>query len=634
MARTNPAHSGYIIQNGAGTGENGKRIDVWVEYYIGTYNIEKNTTPFKAYFYAALNPSYSSNTSYNSGLNSTFYVDGAVVSTVKDGSYDFRSSSILNILGSYSGDIAHNDNGTRQVKISGSFTTNSSYITGGSVAEFVITLPTIPRASGIDSVSNVTLGNNCSVKWTPKGTSLRYRLAFSYGNWSAMTELIHPNSTSQFTYTGFVLPLELAQQFTEISASVKVVLYTYADSAGQNNIGSFSTQFTATIPTDLIVTTIDKASNVTLGNNCSVMWTPGLASLRYRLVFSCGQWSETSGLIHPNKTSQYTYNGMVIPLDVARQFDPVSTTMKVTLYTYTDSAGNNQAGTDDAYFTVVVPENESTKPVVSMTLTPGTTPIAGLYIQGLSNVKADISATDPYGASIDGYSISVGGETYSNPYTSDYLNSTGTVKLTGYAVNSRGFVGSTESSIEVIEYSRPQLQNVSAERCTADGTKSEDGTYMKLSATRKYSKVMSSGKQNNFCSIRFRYKADTDSNWSEWTTILAENAGVDSVTTAPLLGNLSTDKGYTVQINATDTLGYPANATLWILSKSVFMHRRAGGKAMGLGKKVERDNLLDVAWDAVFRGTTTVGTPVNDTDAVNKAYVDGLIADLKAKHGL
>jgi hypothetical protein len=527
MARTTPAHSGYKIQNGVGTGENGKRIDVWVEYYIGAYNIETNTTPFKAYFYAALNPSYSSNTSYDSGLYSTFSVDGSVVSTIKSGAYDFRSSSILNLLGSYSGDVAHNSDGTRQIKISGSFTTNSSYITGGNVEEFTITLPTIPRASGIDGASNVTLGNNCSVLFTPKA-----------------------------------------------------------------------------------------------------------ASMRFKLVFSCGSWSATSNLIHPNTMSRYTYTGMALPLEVARQFDDDSATMKVVLYTYSDSAGKNQIGVDEAQFTVYVPDNSSTKPVVSVTLTPGTTPISGLYIKGLSTVKVDISAEDPYGASIDGYSVTIGGTSYGHPYTSEYLNTVGAVKVIGYATNSRGFTGSKESSIEVIEYSRPQLQNVSAVRCTQDGNPSENGTYLKISATRKYSKVMSGGKQNNFCQIRFRYMAETDSSWSGWTTILGEDANTDTVTTGSLLGNLSPEKVYLVQVNAIDTLGYPANATLNILNKSVFMHRRAGGKAMGLGKKVERDNLLDVAWDATFRGTVTVGTPVNDTDAVNKAYVDALLTNLTAKLGL
>ena len=515
MARANPVHSGYTIQHGAGTGTYGFRIDVWVEYYIGAPNIEANTTPFTAYFYAALNPSYTSSTTHQNGLNSTFSVDGSVVSRITAGPYDFRSPNTLNLLGSYSGDVAHNNDGTRSIKISGSFTTKSDYIAGGNVPEFTIQLPTIPRASTIDSASNVTLGNNCTVRFTPKA-----------------------------------------------------------------------------------------------------------ASMRYKLDFLCGSWVASSGLIHPNTTNQYSYTGINLPLDIAWQFSGSKTQMKVVLYTYTDSAGTNQIGMDDGYFNIYVPDNQHTKPSVSLSVAPDTTPISGLYIQGLSTVKASVSATDPYGASINALSVDIGGTNYSSPYTSGYLNTTGTVKVVGHATNSRGFEGTKETNIDVIAYSKPQIKNVSVVRCTANGTQDEAGKYLKISATRSYSKVESGGKQNNYCRIQYRYKAELDSGWSGWATILENGASSDTVTTGALLGSLSAEKVYVVQVGVIDTMDYYADSTITLPTASVFMHRRAGGKAMGLGKYVEEDNLLDVAWNVKLRGTTTVETPVGASDAVNKTYVD------------
>lgn len=495
MARANPAHSGYTIQHGVGTGSNGNRIDVWVEYFIGAYNIAENTTPFTAYFYAALNPSYSSNTSHQNGLNSTFSVDGAVVSTITAGAYDFRSSNTLNLLGSYSGNIAHNNDGTRSITISGSFTTASSYITGGYVSEFTINLPTIPRKSNIDSASDVTLGNNCVVRFTPKAASMWYRVEFNLNDWTASSEIFCPNTTSQYTYTGINIPLDVARQFQESSCPMEVVLYTYSDSAGQNQIGA-----------------------------------------------------------------------------------------------------------DDAYFDAIVPDNSYTKPAVNMSVAPGTTPISGLYIQGLSTVQVTLSATDHYGADISSKGVAIGGTSYEEPYTSGYLNAIGNVAVTGYATNSRGFTGTKKSSIEVIQYSRPKIQNVSVVRCTADGTPSDSGTYLKISATRSYSKVMSGGTQRNHCEIHYCYKAESDEGMSDWDTILATDASADTVTTEPLLGNLSAEKVYMVWVQAIDTLGYTGDATISLPSASVFMHRRAGGKAMGLGKYVEADNLLDVAWNVKVRG--------------------------------
>lgn len=527
MARVTPVNAGYTIISGNGTGTNGNRIDVWMEYQLGEQSITGNYTPITVYFYAALAADQQSGTAFDYGMDSSLLVDGIAGTGVSNKGYYFTDPNYVNSLGSFSGNILHNADGTRSIKISGSFTTKSTYISGGVVPETTIELPTIAKESVIDSASNVTLGNKCSVKFTPKA-----------------------------------------------------------------------------------------------------------ASMRYKLEFSCGDWSATSGLIHPNATNQYNYTDTEVPLEVARQFAESSASMKVVLYTYLDSAGENLIGTDDASFTVYVPDNSDTKPVVSMTLSPGTTPISGLYIQGLSTVRANINAEDPYGADIEEYSVTIGGASYDSPHTSDYLNTTGTVKVTGYATNSRGFIGSEESSIEVIAYSRPQIQKVSVVRCTEDGTQSEDGTYLRISATRNYSKVMSGDTQYNHCQIRYRYRAETVSEWSDWSTILETDASGDAVITDALLGNLSTEKVYIVQVGVIDTLGFPANATITIATKSVFMHRRAGGKAMGLGKYVEEDNLLDVAWDARFRGKVTVEAPVNDTDAVNKAYVDALIAQLQAQLGL
>lgn len=144
MARTTPIHSGYAIINGAGTGPNGDRIDVWVEYKT-TQDINNNRSLVTAYFYAALHPGESSDTYGSSGCNSFFSVNGVSGTGLKkNGNYDFRSTSTINSLGTFAGYVPHNSDGTKTIAITGSFTTKSSWITGGSISRSV-TLPTIPR---------------------------------------------------------------------------------------------------------------------------------------------------------------------------------------------------------------------------------------------------------------------------------------------------------------------------------------------------------------------------------------------------------------------------------------------------------------------------------------------------------
>lgn len=144
MARSTPVNSGYTIINGSGTGPNGSRIDVWIEYKIGTQDIANNRTYVNVEFYACLRSGQSSGTWGSSGRSATLTVDGT--GTSSSGGYDFRSTSYAdrNHYGSFAGWIVHSADGTKSLSVSGTFSTPSSWITGGNVSG-TIALPTIPR---------------------------------------------------------------------------------------------------------------------------------------------------------------------------------------------------------------------------------------------------------------------------------------------------------------------------------------------------------------------------------------------------------------------------------------------------------------------------------------------------------
>ena len=80
-------------------------------------------------------------------------------------------------------DIPHNDDGTKSITV-------VAYITGPNNTSFsghkisvgaMFALDTVPRASTIASAGDVTLGNNCNVKFTPASASFRYKLNFKIG---------------------------------------------------------------------------------------------------------------------------------------------------------------------------------------------------------------------------------------------------------------------------------------------------------------------------------------------------------------------------------------------------------------------------------------------------------------------
>lgn len=164
MARTTPINSGYTVAStGVGTGTNGERIDVWVEYLIGEANAAENYTPLTVYFYAALKADQSANTALDHGLASTFVVNGESVTAWSNIGYDFTKPSVpcvvcdldydgvidtdddnvaKNYLAKFSGNIYHDEDGKKSVTITGSFTTQSTYISGGSI-EVTIALPDV-----------------------------------------------------------------------------------------------------------------------------------------------------------------------------------------------------------------------------------------------------------------------------------------------------------------------------------------------------------------------------------------------------------------------------------------------------------------------------------------------------------
>ena len=411
-----------------------------------------------------------------------------------------------------------------------------------------------------------------------------------------------------------------------ISVSGSVTAPSVTSLSGHKTSGSG----TFTLDTVPRASTIISATDITLGYQCVVKWTPASASFRYRLKFSMGNWSCTTDAIHPNRATEYTYTGYVVPMEAANQIPNTRIGMMIaTLYTYSDAGATKQVGSvSQMAFNVIVPDNISTKPTVHMTLSPvGALPsaFAGLYIQGLTKVKATLSAEGQYGASIASYLMKVDGvfHDHDDAYTSRYLANAGKKTVYGYATDYRGHTGENIQTIDVIPYSNPKLERASAVRCDESGNPSASGTYLKISGKRTYSPVISGDEQQNFCAIQYQYTQDGVS-WTPWVTILdPKNFDSDEVVTEPLLnGLLSAQLSYVVHVMAIDSIGRYSETFITVPTEKVYWHRDGARNALGLGKYNERDNALDSGWDFYMNNHRITGLPMpsDDTDAVPKAY--------------
>lgn len=375
----------------------------------------------------------------------------------------------------------------------------------------------------------------------------------------------------------------------------------------------------------IFLTSIIRASSIIsvadrmLGEACSVRWTPN-RSCTYRLKFSIGDWSHTTGGLKPVVASgTYTYNGYNISLDAAHQLLPTATqgTMTVALYTYSDMLATKQIGEPSVMeFVVTVPENEATMPSVDMTLSPVTPyeKFSSLYLQGISRVKATFTGEGKYGASIVAYSLQAESGRYtepdaSNAYVSDILAQSGEATIVGFVSDSRWFGNHTIQKINVIAYEAPYISTSSGynkvicERCKADGTADESGTYLHIKGKRNYTKINTDGIVNT-CSVKCRYKPE-GGDWSHNSgdgvaVLLGTNTATDEfdVVLSSIVFNPTST--YVVELNIADDTGLNSYIEFSIPSEEVAFHLRDGGGGAAFGKYSITKDLLECVWEAKF----------------------------------
>lgn len=216
-------------------------IDAKIEW-SSTTNTTANTSTVTAKLYYKRN-----NSGFTTSGTGTFSITINGVKTTRSERMDIDSAWRLAMYATAT--VSHNDDGTKGILISASGSIPSTTLTSTSCSGYV-TLDTIPRASTITSAPDTVLGTPCAVKWTPHSKTFSYRLTFTLKEWNYRTDVIHPNTTSAYTYTGYTLPLEAARQIpNSATGDMHVTLDTYSNSNGTGYLGSStSVTFKVTVP--------------------------------------------------------------------------------------------------------------------------------------------------------------------------------------------------------------------------------------------------------------------------------------------------------------------------------------------------------------------------------------------------
>ena len=215
------------------------------------------------------------------------------------------------------------------------------------------------------------------------------------------------------------------------------------------------------------------------------------------ITFSISRYN--SNFTHDIKYSMYNASGTIatgvgtskewtIPTSlIASTPDNAQPTITITC---TTKNGTTVVGSSTYSFKCKVPDTY--QPTCSLTLEDvGIVPESwGVYVKSKSSIKGTITASGSEGSTIKSYVSKANDEIFSvNPFTTNYLKYNGERTATTTVTDSRGRTATDNQTIEIVDYSTPRISMCKVERCNADGTLNEEGTYGKATIEYKISPI-------------------------------------------------------------------------------------------------------------------------------------------------
>ena len=309
--------------------------------------------------------------------------------------------------------------------------------------------------------------------------------------------------------------------------------------------------------------------------------------------------------------------------------DSTSGNGRILIETYN---GGTLIGSDVISFTASVPNTIEFKPTITQVAIAEA--VAGLaaqfaaYVQSRSKLAINIAASGAYGSSITHYRTAVLGSIYNgNPVTTAELTSAGTIPIVVTVTDSRGRSATYNTSVSVVEYYTPEIENFNVLRATSAGVEDgDDGVYLK--ALMKFS-VAPVGNKNTK-NYKLEYKLQNSSTWSTLTT---GSAYVFDSSYLSTTGILNLDFTYDVRLTLTDYFG-SVSQIFQVSAGFTLLDFAANGRGLAIGKVYEGLAMLELFGDMLIqnRGLDTkllleqlqgnAGLEIGNPNLIGYAYID------------
>ena len=213
------------------------------------------------------------------------------------------SSTTTTVLATKTVTVSHNNDGTGSCNLSGVFVMNGTYrgySVGTMTVSSTITLPTIPRASGLTVPTSINTGAALSGTVSPSSTSFNHKVELKIGSTVKQTITL-ATGTNTFSAT---IPHSWLPSST--SGTISVVLSTYS---GTTFIASTTKNVTANVPASVVpsVSAFTATSSVTTGTFAN-LYVQGKTTAKLTATATAGDGSSIAS---------YTYSGSGINTTVA-----------------------------------------------------------------------------------------------------------------------------------------------------------------------------------------------------------------------------------------------------------------------------------------------------------------------------
>lgn len=329
---------------------------------------------------------------------------------------------------------------------------------------------------------------------------------------------INPNQTTSGSSTLFTKTLDIAH-----NSNGKKTLEVYAYVKTGTSSGTQTKSASKTLTTIARKSTFDLSSDDStypLGTAVNLKVTRQSTSFTHSIKATCGNSSYYIKADGTTSSSEVKHSdcdlNFTLPMAWASQ-NTKGTSLSVT-FLLTTYSGSTKVGTHSLTQTCKIPNNTSTTPSVSLTVTDtsGCFNKYGEYVQGKSALEIKVTCTPKYSASITGRVMTFDGVTYSP--TSDSatvtvksIKGTGSLTLKVTVKDSRGFTNSASVTCNVLAYSSPAITKLAIYRSNSSGTSSSSGTYL----TAQYSAKVSALDNKNSAKYYVWYKKVSETSYTK-----------------------------------------------------------------------------------------------------------------------